>query len=581
MARDFGKTVLSLIFSSDRFFESAIRIVDKSMFADPVVSNSINALNLYYERYSSRPTKEILVDFIKNRLIGSKKYNISEDAGKDAIDLINDVPLSSRENIENVDFYLDRIKDYKMRVNVARAQDKISKLLSDPGFDVSEASMIMSEAVSEVTAVEEEYIDFTYSDPRDIIERVVRADAEGSMSTGFSYIDEAIGGVALGDLINVYGPSGVGKSTFMQLIGLNLMSEGYNVLYYNLEMNKDKLTRRVAKSLLGKTSAHMVNHQEESVMDLYKKLRYVPVGVISNKYPEDSIKKHVEVVESVVIDKGVAERARDKLLLIANAEPHERQNLAKEFNEYFQYHLLYDWSHGSLWIRKNSEILKEENRRGKKIGHCFIYSPTFDASIADLNYKIKKHNSSGTKIGVVILDYLDLIVDDNGTRATWDNINITTQKYKKMAVMNHFAGVSASQVDSNSRKQMNEGGYLIKGNDSAGWKGRDNHSDSVITLNQTPKMKNNNLLIAYIAKAREGGHAGRAIMLRSDLDIMRMTQESYQDNVDESIFKKLSETDPDDPGNLRDSVDRKLGVYRKSVEDKDIEKDLDGLLSGE
>lgn len=577
MSKDFGKTVLSLILGNDRFFESAMRIVNKDMFSDPVVSNCVNCIKIYYERYSSNPSMDILVDFINNKLIGSKKYGLGEEAGQEVVELLGTVPPVEKEDEKNLEYYIDKIQDYSMRANIIRAQAQINELLSDPGANVSLAPTIMAEAISSAGISADEDLNYTREDPREIIDMVVSLEEEGTISTGFSYIDEAIGGgMALGDLITIYGPPGVGKSTMMQLMGLNLVRSGYNILYYNLEMNKKKLARRITKTLLGKTEASIVNNQESSVMDLYKRLRYVPVGVVN----ERNIDKIKETIRGVVVRERTSEEVGSFLSSVMKADPEELNRLSSEFNEHFSHNIVFDHHRKTLYLRKNSDLLLEENRVDDPVGSCILVTPHYDASLNDLEYRVKKYRSSGIKIDAVILDYLDLVVDDNKSRATWDNINVANQRFKKMGTMNRFLSITATQVDSNSRRQMNEGGYLIKGNDSAGWKGRDNASDGVITLNQTPKMKNNNIVIAYVAKARDGSGTGRAIILKTNLNIMRMVQKSYRDNVDDRIFKEMAESDPEDPGNLNKRLDAELGQYKKTVNNDTIEEELEDMLGG-
>ena len=84
-------TLLGLFLYSDDFCNVASKIISKDMFNNPIVGNAVLAIKIYYDRYNSRPDKNILIDFIKTRLIGSPKFGLGEEAANDVINLLNTV----------------------------------------------------------------------------------------------------------------------------------------------------------------------------------------------------------------------------------------------------------------------------------------------------------------------------------------------------------------------------------------------------------------------------------------------------------------------------------------------------------
>jgi hypothetical protein len=89
-----------------------------------------------------------------------------------------------------------------------------------------------------------------YADPRARLG--ILKDANGQVSTGWKTVDEKLyGGFNRGELNIFAGGSGAGKSLFLQNIALNWSLQGYNVIYFSLELSEGLTSLRLDSMVTG------------------------------------------------------------------------------------------------------------------------------------------------------------------------------------------------------------------------------------------------------------------------------------------------------------------------------------------
>ena len=89
-----------------------------------------------------------------------------------------------------------------------------------------------------------------YADPRARLG--ILKDANGQISTGWKTVDEKLyGGFNRGELNIFAGGSGAGKSLFLQNIALNWSMQGYNVIYFSLELSEGLTSLRLDSMVTG------------------------------------------------------------------------------------------------------------------------------------------------------------------------------------------------------------------------------------------------------------------------------------------------------------------------------------------
>lgn len=153
-----------------------------------------------------------------------------------------------------------------------------------------------------------------FQDAKAALTRLISVGA--AISTGWKEVDEVLfGGIARKQLILFSAGSGGGKSVTMQNLGLNLVEQGYNVLYLSLELSEELLTERMTYMLSGIGRTELDTRMDEAVyavsafdnehkagMMMFKQM---PSGINANKiksYLKEYELKYNHVPDAIILD---------------------------------------------------------------------------------------------------------------------------------------------------------------------------------------------------------------------------------------------------------------------------------------
>lgn len=101
-----------------------------------------------------------------------------------------------------------------------------------------------------------------FEDPRGRLEAL--KSNNGQVSTGWKSIDEKLyGGFNRGELNIFAAPSGGGKSLFLQNLGLSWSQQGFNGVYFSLELSEGLCSKRIDSMLTGVTSKEIYKNLED------------------------------------------------------------------------------------------------------------------------------------------------------------------------------------------------------------------------------------------------------------------------------------------------------------------------------
>ena len=154
------------------------------------------------------------------------------------------------------------------------------------------------------------------------------------ISTGWSDIDSVLyGGPIKGNLVFFMGLPGAGKSLFLQNVSLNMIQEGYNVLYISLELKEALVKQRMYAMLAEAGTKQMYNNYEESAEKLniiFKKEKYGDLrikkmpdaGTTTNDiraYAKEYTIQTGNKIDFIVVDYEDLMSPNDKSIDIANA----------------------------------------------------------------------------------------------------------------------------------------------------------------------------------------------------------------------------------------------------------------------
>lgn len=235
------KLLVEYLLSSPDTFALCTSIVRPEYF-NPEHKNCVKFLQNYYDKYNALPSPEQV------------KAEVNVDLSLHKI---------TKDKIEYVADEIEAFCRYNALVQAVLASPKLIEEQK-----AGEIEQLFKDAVS-VSLDKDLGID--YFDK--IRERLERMAEEGDrISTGWKEVDEVMfGGHARKELLMFSANSGVGKSVVLANYGLNMVEQGYNVLYITLELSEDLISQRLDTMITSVASAVWKYHQEKIAQGVEKK----------------------------------------------------------------------------------------------------------------------------------------------------------------------------------------------------------------------------------------------------------------------------------------------------------------------
>lgn len=238
--------ILSYVVSTPSIFARAKPILNPDYFCDnlkPVVA----FLNDYSNQYNGAPEIDIVNTFAK----GSKltKY---------------DTPI---DDVAAQTFILEKLNEHCKTKALSNAILKCSDMLSKGDTDTLQD--VIKEA--QHVGIKKDYgIDLW----TDIPNWMKKTEKEiGTLPTNWQNFDKKLdGGFGWGQLIYVVSPSGGGKSLALANLGLNFALQGYNVVYYTLELAQELVGKRLLGMASGIAYRDLQSHIDEVLEKTTSKL---------------------------------------------------------------------------------------------------------------------------------------------------------------------------------------------------------------------------------------------------------------------------------------------------------------------
>lgn len=137
-------------------------------------------------------------------------------------------------------------------------------MLEDGRYGEVEAAI---KAAVQIALVKDLGTDY-YADPKARLEAIKQG--KGQISTGWKTVDEKLyGGLNKGEITIFAGQSGAGKSLFLQNLGVNWATMGYNVVYLSLELSEKLCAMRIDAMHTGYETREVMRN----IDDVHMKLR--------------------------------------------------------------------------------------------------------------------------------------------------------------------------------------------------------------------------------------------------------------------------------------------------------------------
>ena len=243
------------------FLAKVLGCLEPEYFESKVFKLLFRQYKEYFKIYDDIPSKEISKRWLKKTLDEDDAFI---NAILDDIFIEGYVPKESEKQ-----YLLDEITIFAKRAKMKEAIIKSVDLVQENKFD--EITELMTSALKFNIDVKLGYdlydVDGRYAAIRDSL--------ENKMSTGFTQLDDVLGGGWARKEINcVLGPPGMGKSIFLVNLGFLSLMKQYNVVHYSFEMSEERLGLRydaVATSLAQKD---LFNHPDK-IKERYRGMKAV------------------------------------------------------------------------------------------------------------------------------------------------------------------------------------------------------------------------------------------------------------------------------------------------------------------
>jgi len=251
------------------FFAHCNNILEPKHFEDGRTAKVWKFLQLHFSKYNTLPTPEVIHDTFKR--LEQETYNQEK--------LNSIITHFEPENKKWLtDKIIEIVKSQNMKEFILKAARQISK--PNPDYDA-----LIEKAKQIILLNPDVDLGTFYFKAKERYAKYM-ANSENRVSTGFPTVDKYLsGGFAPKELYCWMAPPGIGKSTWLVVIGKNLVMQGLNVVHYSLEMSEERVGLRYDASLLNETTRDLMNNWEAAVARIEMHRKHLKNNLIIKEFP--------------------------------------------------------------------------------------------------------------------------------------------------------------------------------------------------------------------------------------------------------------------------------------------------------
>lgn len=265
LSSDTQKLLIEYMISSSDVFIIVNDIV-KHVYFDPEYRSSVKFIKKYYEKYNNIPTPEIINGEV------AVQYELITDITKDAIEYITDT-----------------IQDFCKNEGMKLAILKASNILQDEDGNSDEIMTLIKNAY-EIGIAKRLGVSF-FDEAEEMLQRIIE---DVPISTGWPSLDDAIGGGLMKKSLTIIAaPSGVGKSLSLYNLSNNLSIMGKNTLIISLELDEDRVYKRLAANVTMINPRNLKDNVDEAIVKI-KVARKTRGDIVLVKLPNGSCCNEIE-----------------------------------------------------------------------------------------------------------------------------------------------------------------------------------------------------------------------------------------------------------------------------------------------
>lgn len=277
------KLLIEYLVSSSDTYALCASIIRPDYF-DPELRNTVSFLSSYYDEYNTTPSE-------------------------DQIEAESGVELTHRTvTRDQIEYCSTEVESFCKQKAIQKAILSAPDLLKKNDYGKIESAIKDAITVSLNRDLGMNYFD----DPLTRIKKQLQA--ESPTSTGWDDLDHALnGGIVRKQMLVFSANSGGGKSIAMANLGVNMMEQGFNVLYISLELSENMVSMRFDSMITGVSQAEWRQRTKEVAAKIGQAeqkmgsltIKYMPAGTNSNAiraYLKEYELVHGFVPDMLVVD---------------------------------------------------------------------------------------------------------------------------------------------------------------------------------------------------------------------------------------------------------------------------------------
>lgn len=237
--------VISLLLSEKKFLDNIYDILTSEYFEAAAHKWIIDYILLYYKKYHTYPTIEVLHGEIQKQSNETLRISIIENLRE-----------AYEATLDDIEYIQDEFLSFCKNQAIKNALFKSVELLKDGAYDDIRKIMDTSLKAGSETDIGHDY-------NRDVETRY-REDERNKFPFPWPIFNRITdGGLGGGDLMLVFAPPGIGKSTTVSHMAAHGIRCGKSVLFYSLELSDVYVGLKIDSILSGIDTKEIKHHRKE------------------------------------------------------------------------------------------------------------------------------------------------------------------------------------------------------------------------------------------------------------------------------------------------------------------------------
>jgi replicative DNA helicase len=273
--------VLYSLLNDKMFLQKIVDVLTLDYFESPAHKWIVEIIISYYSKYHTYPTMEVLKVEIKKVENEILRLSIKEE--------LKQVYTTTHDEIEYVkEEFFNFCKNQRLKEALLSSVELLS------GGEYEGIRKLIDDALK---ACNDKNIGHEYD--KDIESRF-RVEEDKKIPFPWKVFNDITdGGIGTGNLMLLFAPPGIGKSTVVCAMAVHAIKLGYKVVYYTLELDDRYVGKKIDSILTGIDMKQLKNHRKE----IEKAIENIPGKIVIKEFSPgkasmDTIESHLRQLEA-------------------------------------------------------------------------------------------------------------------------------------------------------------------------------------------------------------------------------------------------------------------------------------------